>query len=125
LLFGLFAATALLLTVVGVYGVVAFAANQRTREIGLRIALGASVASILGLIIRQGMLPVVAGLAVGVAGALGLTRFLSNQLYEVKPIDPATFFLVCVVLLSMAFVACWLPARRATRITPMTALQCE
>jgi putative ABC transport system permease protein len=125
LLFSVFAATALMLTIVGVYGVVAFSANQRTREIGIRIALGARQRSILALITRQGMLPALIGLAVGLVGALCLTRFLSNQLYGVKATDPATFLVVAVLLLSTALLASWLPARRATKIDPMTALRCE
>jgi putative ABC transport system permease protein len=125
LLFGLFAAIALMLTIVGVYGVVAFGAAQRTREIGIRIALGARPRSILGLIIGQGMLPVLAGLGAGLAGALGLTRFMSNQLYEVKAADLATFGAVAVILLTTALLACWLPARRAAKVDPMTALRYE
>jgi putative ABC transport system permease protein len=125
LLFSVFAATALMLTIVGVYGVVAFSANQRTREIGIRIALGARQRSILALITRQGMLPALIGLAVGLVGALCLTRFLSNQLYGVKATDPATFLVVAVLLWSTALLASWLPARRATKIDPMTALLCE
>jgi len=124
-LFGLFAASALLLTVVGLYGVVAYAASQRTREIGVRIALGASQRNILALVIRQGMLPALAGLIIGIAGAFALTRLLAAQLYEVSPADPATFGFVIAVLLLATFAACWLPACRATKIDPMMALRYE
>ena len=125
LLLSLFAVAALVLTVVGVYGVVSFAAQQRTHEIGIRIAVGASVGNILALILRQGMLPVIAGLVIGLLGALGLTRFLANQLYAVKPTDPVTFLAVGTLLASIALLACWVPARRATRIDPIKALRCE
>jgi putative ABC transport system permease protein len=124
-LLGLFAGTALLLTVVGLYGVVAYAAGQRTREIGIRIALGASGGNVLALIIRQGMLPALVGLAIGIAGALALTRVLASQLYEVAPTDPLTFLCVAALLLLVALAACFLPARRAARLDPMVALRCE
>jgi putative ABC transport system permease protein len=122
---GLLAATALLLTVVGLYGVVAYSVSQRTREIGIRIALGASGRSVLRLVIRQGMSPAVIGLAIGIAGALALTRSLANQLYEVKPTDPMTFAGVGCILLLVALAACWLPARRAAKVDPMEALRYE
>jgi putative ABC transport system permease protein len=124
-LLDLFAGTALLLTLVGLYGVVAYAANQRTREIGIRVALGAGRRDILCLIIRQGMLPALAGLTAGIAGALILARLLASQLYEVKPTDPATFLSVIFALLGVTLLACYLPARRATKVDPMTALRSE
>jgi len=122
-LLSLFAATALTLTVVGLYGVVAYGVSQRTREIGIRIALGAGGRNILALIIRQGMAPALAGLAIGVAGALALTRLLETQLYEVKPTDPATFIGVGLILPLVALAACWLPARRAAKVDPVEALR--
>jgi len=125
LLLGIFAGTALLLAICGLYGVVTYGANRRTREIGIRIALGASRRGILALVIRQGMLPALMGMALGMAGATALSRFLAGQLYEVKPTDPATFFIVAVALLLVALLACYFPARRATRIDPMAALRCE
>jgi len=124
-LFGLFAVTALLLTVVGLYGVAAFAASKRTQEIGIRISLGAQTRDVLLLILVQGMLPALFGLGVGMVGAFGVTRLLTNQLYEIRSTDPATFFAVAVLLMLVAAFACWLPAQRATRVNPMTALRHE
>ncbi|MBO0858442.1 MAG: ABC transporter permease [Chloracidobacterium sp.] len=125
LLLGLFAVTALLLTVVGLYGVVAYAVSERTQEIGVRIALGASGRNVLALVIRRGMAPAVIGLALGTMCALALTRSLATQLYGVKPADLPTFVCVSLVLLLAAIAACWLPARRATRVDPMVALRHE
>lgn len=125
LLLGLFAAAALLLTVVGLYGVVAYGVNQRTREIGIRMALGAQQANVLGLVIRQGMQPALVGLVIGIVGAVVLTRLLASQLYEVQATDPLTFGLVALGLFLIAVAACYAPARRATKIDPMVALRCE
>jgi putative ABC transport system permease protein len=125
ILLGLFATTALILTAIGLYGVVAYAATQRTREIGIRIALGAGRRNVLALIIRQGMWPALFGLAIGIAGALALTRLLASQLYEVQATDPLTFLGVTAILLLVVLAACYLPARRATKMDPMTALRYE
>jgi putative ABC transport system permease protein len=125
LLLGLFAATALLLTVVGLYGVVAYGVNQRTREIGIRMALGARQQNVLALVIRQGMQPALIGLGIGIAGAFALMRLLASQLYEVQASDPLTFLIVAFGLLLIAFAACYIPARRATKIDPMAALRYE
>jgi len=125
LLLGLFAAAALMLTVVGLYGVVAYRVNQRTREIGIRMALGARRRNALALVIGQGMRPAIAGALIGMASAFGLMRLLAGQLYEIKPTDPATFGIVALGLLLVSLVACYIPARRATKIDPMVALRNE
>jgi ABC-type antimicrobial peptide transport system permease subunit len=122
-LLGLFAVTALLLTVVGLYGVVAYTVSQQTHEIGIRIALGASGRNVLALVIRQGMLSAVIGLAVGVLCALAVTRALATQLYGVQPIDLLTFACVSLILLFAALAACWIPARRAASVDPVIALR--
>jgi putative ABC transport system permease protein len=124
-LFGVFAATALALTLVGLYGVVAYAADQRTREIGIRMALGAQGRDVLALVLRQGMAPALVGLVVGFVGALALTRLMASQLYEVQPTDPITFAGVGLGITAVAFAACWLPARRAAKVDPMVALRYE
>jgi putative ABC transport system permease protein len=125
LLLSLFAVTALLLTVVGLYGVVAYGVNQRTREIGIRMALGAQKSNVLALVIREGMQPALAGLGIGMLGAFALTGLLASQLYEVQATDPATFGLVAGGLLVIALAACYIPARRAMKIDPMNALRYE
>ena len=124
-LMGLFALMALALTMVGLYGVVAYTVSQRTRELGIRMALGATRWNVLRLVIVQGMRPALAGLLVGVAGAIGLSRVLATQLFEIKPTDPVTFAAVSFVLAGVALLACWLPARRAARLDPMVALRTE
>ncbi len=124
-LLDLFAGTALMLTLVGLYGVVAYGVSQRTRELGIRTALGAQRLDLLALVITQGMRPALAGLALGVAGAFGLTRFLASQLFEINPTDPVTLTVVSLVLAVVAFLACWVPARRAARVDPMVALRTE
>lgn len=121
----MFAAVALALTVVGIYGVVAYTVNRRTRELGIRMALGAGRLDITGLVLKQGLRPALAGVAFGLAGAVGLTRFLTSQLYGVSPVDPLTLFGVCLALIAIAGVACWLPARRAARTDPLEALRYE
>lgn len=125
LLLALFAALALVLAIVGLYGVIAHGVTQRTREIGIRMAVGARQSDVLALIIRQGMRPAVAGLAAGLCAAFAFTRVLASQLFEVSPTDPATFALVAIGLFVVAFTACFIPARRATQIDPATTLRFE
>jgi len=124
-LFGTFAATALLLAALGIYGVMAFGVAQRTHEIGLRIALGARKEQVLGLILREGLLLASAGLGFGLFGAYVLGRAMQSTLYGVGAIDFGAFAVVAVILLASALLACYVPARRATRIDPMVALRYE
>src|SRR4051812_31096286 len=121
----LFAAVALIITAAGIAGVVAFSVNQRTTEIGLRMALGAPRSSVVRMIVRQGLTPVTIGLAAGVAGALAMTRVVSGLLFAVEPTDPATYVAVLGVLAAVAALACLLPARRAAAIDPMRALRAD
>ncbi len=121
----LFAAMALLLSAVGIYGVIAFAVNQRTREIGIRMALGADRRSVRGLVMRDGMRLTLWGVGLGLAGAFAAARLLTDFLYEVRPADLATHATVTLVLLVVALAACWIPARRASRVEPMAALRSE
>ena len=124
-LLSLFAGIALLLSAVGLYGVLAYSVAQRTHEIGVRMALGAQKHNVLSLIIGQGMKLVLVGLGIGVAAALGLTRFMRSLLYEVDVTDPVTFIAGSLFLVVTALIACWLPARRAAKIEPMVALRGE
>ncbi len=123
LLLGIFAGIALALATVGIYGVMAFSVTQRTHEIGIRMALGAERRSVLGLIVRQGLRLTLIGVALGVAGAWALTSFLASFLFGVAPRDPATFVLASLTLVAVSILACYIPARRATRVDPMVALR--
>jgi putative ABC transport system permease protein len=124
-LLGAFGTIGLTLGALGIFGVLAFAVSQRRREIGVRVALGASPRSVLGLILSQGMLLAVSGIVIGVAGAAVLTRSMESVLFGIEPSDPWTFAQVIIVLLGAAAMASWLPARRALAIDPVTALRCD
>jgi ABC-type antimicrobial peptide transport system permease subunit len=125
LLLGIFAGLALLLAAVGIYGVISYTVAQRTREIGIRMVLGAGQADVLKAVVTQSMLPVLVGLAVGLAASFGLTRLMAGMLYGVNAGDPVTIIGVALVLAAVALAATLVPARRATRVAPVVALRCE
>jgi putative ABC transport system permease protein len=120
-----FAAVALLLAVIGLYGVLAYGVTQRTREIGIRIALGARTSGVIGLVVRRGMLLVTLGIAIGLPAAAAAVRFIRGMLFEVSAFDPLVFAAIVVLLATAGLAACLIPARRATRISPITALRQE
>ena len=122
---GTMALLGLILAVVGVYSVVSYAAAQRTHEIGIRMALGATPQDILRMVLRQSVVIVGVGLAVGVAAAFAGTRAIASFIVGVRPTDAATFVTVVVLLAVIALIACWIPARRATRVNPLVALRYE
>jgi putative ABC transport system permease protein len=124
-LLAVFAAVALLLAAIGVYGVMSYAMSRRTHEIGIRMALGARPASVLALVLRQGIALAATGIVLGAAGALGLTRLMASLLYDVTPTDPLTFTGVAILLAAVALTACYIPARRAARMDPVVALRYE
>jgi len=120
-----FACLALVLSALGIYGVLSYSIAQRTREIGLRLALGADQGSVLRLVVGTGARLALFGIATGTAVALALTRMMADLLYGVRPADPATFAVVTMVLASTSILACYIPARRATRVDPIVALRYE
>jgi putative ABC transport system permease protein len=115
----------LALAAIGIYGVTAYSVAQRTREIGIRMALGAEAIDVVKLIVRQGMMLTLAGLAIGLTGALAVTRLMASVLYGVSATDGTTFIVVPSLLALVVLIACYLPARRATKVDPMIALRCE
>jgi predicted permease len=125
LLLGSFGALALLLASIGIYGVISYSVAQRTQEIGIRLALGAQRRNVFGMILSQGARLAGLGIAIGLVLAFGVARLMSSFLFGVQPADPLTFAAVCALLLAVAFLACYIPARRATRVDPLTALRYE
>ncbi|MGC2088313.1 MAG: FtsX-like permease family protein, partial [Candidatus Acidiferrales bacterium] len=110
---------------VGIYGVISYMVSQRTHEIGIRMALGATRKDVLGLVVGQGSKLTLIGVTIGIIGAVGLTRFLSSLLYRVEPTDPLTFTTVSLILIGVGLLACYIPARRAMRVDPIVALRYE
>jgi ABC-type antimicrobial peptide transport system permease subunit len=124
-LLGLFAALGLLLACIGLYGLLSYEVERRRREIGIRTALGAQRSTIWSMVVRQGIILVAVGALASCGVAFGVTRLLTRLLYAVRPTDPLTFALTAALLVLVGILACSLPARRATRVDPMTALRCE
>jgi ABC-type antimicrobial peptide transport system permease subunit len=125
ILFGLFSGTALLLAIAGIYGVLSYSIARRTREMGVRIALGASAGNVLRLVLRQSMTTAIVGVISGLVGGFILMRFMQSMLFQVSATDPLTFGAVALILLAVALLASYLPARRATKVDPIVALRYE
>src|SRR5262249_48108341 len=125
ILLGLFAALALVLSSIGIYGVVSYIVGQRAHEIGIRMALGARREDVLTLVLAQGSAMALSGVGIGLLAAIGLTRMMNRMLFNVSATDPATLALVSLLLMVVALLACYLPARRAVRTDPVVALRCE
>jgi putative ABC transport system permease protein len=124
-LFGLFGVTGLLLTLTGIYSVISYTVAQSTQEIGIRMALGARARDVLKLVVGHGMLLTAIGIVVGLLAAMALTRLMENLLNGMSPTDPLTFTAITLVLAAVSLLACWIPARRATKVDPMIALRCD
>jgi len=125
MMIGFFAVTALILTTAGIYSVIAFGVAQRTREIGVRLALGAKAEQIFGIVIAEGLMIVAIGAPLGILGSLVLSRLVATQLFGVSPHDPVTLIAASLMIAIIAVVASWLPARRAARVDPIVALRAD
>jgi ABC-type antimicrobial peptide transport system permease subunit len=123
MLLGGFALLAMLLACAGIYGVLSFVTARRAQELGIRAALGASRADLIRMVVASGTVPVIAGILVGLGGAAGLTKFIETLLFQTAPLEPANLAAVCALFLSVAFLACFVPAWRASRVDPVTALR--